>query len=321
MISNDNHATFVRPLTSRLYETERDLAHMLDLLMEGRSRADDWHYCHIGDLVWRFFMISCRGDPREDIRLWYDADKLIGYAVLGGDDVSVDWQVLPEYEWRGIEIETMAWAETRLAELAVHDPQEWGGDVAARSPADNLKRIAFLEEREFVRGRYSEVNLIRPLDASITDPILPAIGRVRGMAGAEDVSNRAGAHRDVWRPYTVSNVSDDDYARFMRLPGYDPNLDIVAVAPDGVIGAYAMGWIDPVNLIGDFGPVGARPGYRRQGLARAALLEGLRRMQARGVNRAGISTGSGNVAALSLYQSIGFSVVNTHREYVKSRSE
>ena len=60
--------------------------------------------------------------------------------------------------------------------------------------------------------------------------------------------------------------SKDDYARLMRLPGYERDLDVVAVAPDGVIAAYVNGWTDPLNRIGDFGPVGARPAYRRQGL-------------------------------------------------------
>ena len=72
-------------------------------------------------------------------------------------------------------------------------------------------------------------------------------------------------------PWTVGNVKDEDYASFMQMPGYHRDLDIVTVAPDGVIAAYVNGWIDPVNKIGDFGPVGALPNFRRKGLtARAA---------------------------------------------------
>ena len=78
------------------------------------------------------------------------------------------------------------------------------------------------------------------------------------------------------------------------------------------------GWIDPINRIGDFGPVGALPAYRRQGLTRAALLEGLRRMRARGMNRVCISTGVSNTPALRLYVSIGFKIVNKCLDYVKT---
>jgi ribosomal protein S18 acetylase RimI-like enzyme len=48
------------------------------------------------------------------------------------------------------------------------------------------------------------------------------------------------------------------------------------------------------------------------------LLEGLRRMQARGMDRACVSTGDSNTPALRLYESIGFKIVNEALEYVKT---
>ena len=113
------------------------------------------------------------------------------------------------------------------------------------------------------------------------------------------------------------NDSNEDYAIFIHLPGYDRELDVVAVAPDGVIAAYVNGWIDPLNQVGDFGPVGARPEYRRQGLSRAVLLECMRRMQRRGMERVSVSTGVTNEPASKLYESVGFRVVNRYLEYVK----
>lgn len=103
-------------LTSRFYKTENDLQQMQGLLMEARSRTDVWHYAHVGELLFGFFMVACHLNPKEHIRLWHDADKLVGYAVLG-EDPSFDCQVLPENAWCGIEDEAMTWAETRLTEL------------------------------------------------------------------------------------------------------------------------------------------------------------------------------------------------------------
>jgi RimJ/RimL family protein N-acetyltransferase len=103
----------------------------------------------------------------------------------------------------------------------------------------------------------------------------------------------------------------------MRLPGYDRELDVVALAPDGVIVAYVNGWVDPLNRIGDFGPAGACIEYRRQGLTRAVLLECMQRMQRRGMDRVSVSTGVTNEPALRLYESVGFRVVNKFLEYVK----
>ena len=74
--------------------------------------------------------------------------ELVGYAVLG-EDPSLDRQVLPEYEWSGIEAEAMAWAEARVAELRERDAQRWGGPIVSGARQDNEKRIAFLEQHGF----------------------------------------------------------------------------------------------------------------------------------------------------------------------------
>jgi ribosomal protein S18 acetylase RimI-like enzyme len=236
-----------------------------------------------------------------------------------GEDPSFDFQVLPEYEWSGIETEAMVWAETRLTELRKRDAQRWSGNFASGARQDNAKRIAFLEQHGFrYRGEFAEVNMLRSLDEPIPEAALPTGCQVRAIAEVGETSTRAAAEREVWFPWPVGNISDDDYARLMRMPGYHRDLDVVAVTPDGVIAAYVNGWIDPVNRIGDFGPVGALPAYRRQGLTRATLLGGLRRMKARGMNRMCISTGVSNMPALRLYESIGFKIVNKYLDYMKT---
>jgi mycothiol synthase len=303
--------------TSRSYEAEHDLLQMQDLLMEARQRTDDWHYAHVGDLLFQFFMVACHLDPRGHIRLWHDGVRLVGYAVLG-EDPAFDWQVLPEYEWGGIEREAMAWAETLVAALRERDAPRWSGHLVSGARQDNPQRIAFLEQHEFrPGGEFSEVNMICSLNGTLPEAVVPIGFQVRAVSESE-ISSRAAAQREVWQPWTVGNVSDEDYACFMRLPGYHRDLDVVAVAPDGTIAAYVNGWIDPVNRIGDFGPVGALPAYRRQGLTRAVLRECLRRMQALGMDRVSVSTGVSNVPARGLYESVGFRIVNRYLEYVKS---
>jgi hypothetical protein len=76
---------------------------------------------------------------------------------------------------------------------------------------------------------------------------------VRAVSDPDEIPDRAAAHRDVWLPWTDGMLSDHDYARMTKLPGYDPDLDVVAVAPDGRIAAFVNGWLDPENRIGDLG--------------------------------------------------------------------
>lgn len=300
--------------TSRFYRDERDLDHMRALLLAARPNAEDWRTWHIGaGLVWNFFLLSARVDPREHIRLWFDRTGICIAMAWLGDDVSIDWQILPQYEWQGLEEEAMEWATTHLAELRAREPVQWKRPLGTWSVHNDARRIAFLEKHGFARSEHSAAHLLRDLTEPIPAPVLPAGVVVRAITGPEEITNRAGAHREAFHP---SRVTDDEYARFMQLPGYDRELDLVAVAPDGIFGAYAMCWIDPVHGVGEFEPVGAREAYRRQGLTRAVLWEGLRRMQARGMRLARVSTGFTNTAAIRLYESVGLRVVNQTDYYV-----
>ncbi len=304
--------------TSRPYCDESDLYAMLDMLMEGRALTHDWHYAHVGELLFNYFMLLCHLNPNSHIRLWHDsAGKLIGYAILG-EDPSLDWQVLTPYEWIGLEDEAIAWAQVMLGDLRQQNPTQWREYFCSGSRQDDRKRIDFLEHYGFrYSGKFAEVNMLRSLEEPVPDVPVPAGFRVCSMAEMMDITDRAAIHREVWQPWTVGNVNTGDYARFMNLPGYHPDLDVVTLTPDGVIASYVNGWIDPVNHIGDLGPVGAREQYRQRGLTRLALLESLRRMKSYGMDRVCISTGIANIPALGLYKSVGFTAENKYLDYVQ----
>ena len=106
--------------------------------MEGRARTgSDWRYAHVGLLAWDFFMVSCHLDPQRHVRLWHDAQgRLVGYALLGEDPL-LDWQVLPEHQWQGLEEEALAWAEGLLAELRDEDPGRWSAALGAGARKDD----------------------------------------------------------------------------------------------------------------------------------------------------------------------------------------
>jgi ribosomal protein S18 acetylase RimI-like enzyme len=305
-------------LTSRPYAGESDLHRMRALLCEARSRTGrDWSHAHVGLLAWDFFMVWCHLDPRRHIRLWHEDDgRPAGYAMLG--DEQLDWQVLPEHAWSGIEEEALAWGGALLAELRQEHPERWSEPLVCGARQDDAPRIAFLERHGFrYRGESAEVDMIRALDAPIPAGPAPRGFEVRALAGPEEAGERAAAEQDVWRTFTVGDVSGPQYAAFMEMPGYELDLDIIAVAADGTIAAYVNCWVDSVNRIGDLGPVGARPAFRRRGLTRAVLLEGLRRLQAAGMNRVGVSTGLANNAARPLYESVGFTEANRYLDFMR----
>lgn len=316
MDSND-HSAPAHALTSRFYQTEQDFVEMRAMLMAARAQTNDWHYPHVGLMQFNFMMVMFHLNPQEHIRLWHVDNQLVGYAMLG-EDPAFEVQVLPKYAWTGIETEALAWAETRIAELRQRDTERWSGPLVSGAHQDNPQHLAFLEQNGFrLRGDFSEVNMLRTLDEPIPAPTVPPGFQLRDMAENE-ANLRAAAHRAVWLPWTVGEISDEDYARFMQMPGYQRELDVVTVAPEGVFAAAVTGWLDPLNRIGDLGEVGTLPEYRRQGLMRPALLECLRRMQAYGMERACVSTGLENWPAIRLYESIGFKPVNQYLDYIKA---
>jgi ribosomal protein S18 acetylase RimI-like enzyme len=296
---------------TRQFQGDDDFQKMRAFLIDARRATGHYAgYWHIGGgLTWCTFLMSFRVDLRANIRLWEDdAGALLGFAIFG-DDFSFDLQVRPDLRWHGIEEEMFAWAETRWRE-SMDDPtipQEYKGDLFANALVNDAARIAFLEQRGFTRGDKPYLRFARSLADPIPVPALPNGFIVRGVAGEHEITNRASAHREAFHP---SRVTDEGYARVMRMSEYDRDLDVVAVAPDGVIAAYAMGWVDRANKVGEFEPVGTRPAFERRGLARAVLLEGMARMQARGAETALVSTGGAETGAIRLYESIGFRVIN-----------
>jgi mycothiol synthase len=87
----------------------------------------------------------------------------------------------------------------------------------------------------------------------------------------------------------------------VRLPAGFSLADVQTVAR-------ATTWFDEVNLVGLFEPVETDEGFRRLGLARVAMTEGLHRMRAAGMCTARVEHDITNEAAAALYESLGFTV-------------
>ena len=98
------------------------------------------------------------------------------------------------------------------------------------------------------------------------------------------------------------------YKNVMKLSGYRRDLDLVAVTGDGEFVACCTCWLDSENKVGEFEPVGSLPAFRRRGLMRAVMTEGLRRLKTLGAESAVVGTNAFNVPAIRLYESCGFQI-------------
>ncbi len=107
-----------------------------------------------------------------------------------------------------------------------------------------------------------------------------------------------------------ADLSEDEIERDLALTGYGrqnpiyhPQTDLCVMAPDGSFAAGCEALIDARNAIADIERVCTHSGYRRRGLARAVILECLRRLREMGLRRAYITGYSPE--AIALYGSLG----------------
>ena len=170
--------------------------------------------------------------------------------------------------------------------------------------AEDAARIALLEADGFRPARWTSRRYERPLAEPPPAPDLPAGFAVRPLAGTKEAPAAAATHRAA---FGSEHMTAERREGILSAPGYDPALDLVAVAPDGRLAAVALAWLGPTaggRREGQFEPVGTAPEFRRRGLARALLLEGMRRLRAAGATHALVETEDVREAANGLYRTV-----------------
>jgi len=255
--------------------------------------------------------------PDEIVRIWDDArGEPVGWAVFQSVD-GFDYRILPDVAGSPLEEEmvdwgidgTRAWRKANgLDDRCVVEC--WGGDHS---------RTAILTELGFTRGEVIGVVFSQSLDRVIPEPRLPDGWHVGGLDDDALIDSRATTQYEAFSP--GSHTTPDTWRRMMKnAPGYDRDFDNVAISPEGEVCAAALAWLDNESLTGEFEPVGTRPAQQQRGLGKAVLLRGLAKMQQRGMTTAIVGTNATNAAAIALYESVGFRIVNRNTEYRRESS-
>ena len=303
-------------MRARMFGRDEDVEKLRGLVTHAVAqrwpRSSLWH---VGDVTWQLFQ-NTTFDPGANIGLWEDNDGTpMGFAWWEPPDF-LQMEVHPSLQMNGsVAREIVAWGEERRRSLSI------GSDGNRRLIAGVLdgdhERAAFFEEQGFQRAESRSIRFRLSLDSPIPESIPPGRVTVRPVAGEEEFGERVDVHRDAFSTWGPSQVTLEAYRRLRMAPGYEPELDLVSVTQDGIFAAYCICWLDEVNGVGEFEPVGTRPAYRRRGLNQAVLFEGLRRMQTMGMHSAIVGTASFNTAALGLYRSVGFKQVDQEYNYSK----
>lgn len=149
----------------------------------------------------------------------------------------------------------------------------------------------------------------------IPEPAVPDGWALRHVRDESEANSRRGASHAAFESTMDPSMHVDRYLGFMRSPIYDPERDLVAVAPDGTIVSFMVWWPD-VSGIAQIEPFGTHPDFHRRGVGRALIHYGLTRMRAGGMRLARVCTDDDRLAT-AFYESVGFDDVGRLRWWAK----
>jgi ribosomal protein S18 acetylase RimI-like enzyme len=265
----------------RGYDPEADRTAALEILREQHRRGRLPFAIHPGEWDWWVY----HHDPRQPVR------RLITDGALA--DVAPGARQIAVF---GCPVE----AAIELGHREFPD-RPWA--ISGVSAGD-ASRIAALQAAGF-----APTGDPWPLfERSTGGAVLPAGAgfEIRAVLGEDEHAARAGAARRAFESTLGTEQHDARYLAFMRSPAYVRDNDLVAVAPDGRVGAFTIVWPDAELSVAQFEPVGTDPDFQRRGLGRAIIAAGLARLAAAGIARARVMTVAGNTAAVGLYLACGF---------------
>lgn len=268
-------------------------------------RWDYWRW-HVNENIYKQSL-------PEVISLWEEEGQIV--AVLNPDmPGEAFFQVHPAFREKRLLSEMLDVAEEKLSKTNVNGNREL---LVWVNEADETAKELF-SAHGYTRSKYLAEHMRRRFfTAPVSAPGLPAGYTIRALGDEHELPARS------WLSWKVFHPEEPDanyqgwewYRNVQRVPLYRRDLDIVAVAPDGVLAAFCTVWFDDVTRTAVFEPVGTHPGHQKRGLGKAVMAEGLRRAEKLGATLATVS--SYGKAAHALYDSMGFTDVDLLEPWMK----
>lgn len=185
----------------------------------------------------------------------------------------------------------------------------------------DLEIAGFANQAQAGEDAWSKVWMERSGQNDVPSYPLPAGYTLRPLAGEGEVEAYVELHRAV---FETRSMTAEWRMRTLRHPDYVPELDVVAVAPDGRLAAFCIGWLSTQGGKGVYGqiePLGCHADFRKYALGRLVLCETLRRLQQHGAKSIFVETDNYRNTAFRLYESIGFRVIREVFVYRKDYND
>ncbi|HEY9673004.1 MAG TPA: GNAT family N-acetyltransferase [Waterburya sp.] len=278
-------------------------------------------------------------DRERNLRLWHNSrGELIafGQLVLMSQqkqeiEAYLYFDIHPGWQGKALETEILQWGEERLGEVG--RVQNLSLKLLTFCRNDRLDRLIRLEKQGFTHAR-SFLTMSCSLNQPISSPALPSGFTLRQFSSdgqcfqfpLGDVKDWVQLFNESFIDHWQHQDLTVETARhwLFNNPHCKPELNLVAVAPDGIFAAFCVGYINwDENALnrcneGWIKVLGTRRGFRRMGLGRAMLLAQMQQFKAAGVEVVKLGVDAENLtSATRLYQSVGFQPIKTWLSYAK----
>lgn len=258
---------------------------------DGNWLEPAWEYMHFHPAL----EDACLGQ----IGVWEKDEEIVAVVHPEWRLGEAFFQFHPTY--RHLRGEMLDYAEANLAGISERDGRRY---LCAYVNDDDPELLGLVS----ARGYEKDPEGTRPLYRfAIPDPF-PPIPLAEGfrLTSLAEEPDWAKVHRCLWRGFDhegeppMSENELESRRRMFDTPKARRDLKIAAVAPDGEFVAFCGTFYEPTQRFAYIEPVATDPTYRRLGLGRAAVLEGIRRCAALGATAAYVGSDQ------PFYQAIGF---------------
>jgi len=307
-------------LTLRQYASQADYWRAREffraLRIANPRPSGNWHVGEFDYWRWHWLENVVQRPPNE-LRYWETVDGKIASVLVQGDPGVCHPMMDPEVACDDLRREMLEIAESNFA-IPLRDGQR---AIFIWSDLKDDRLSAVLEARGYglAEGAHATEHNAWQALLSAPDPApLPAGYAIRSMGDVEELQPRSLASWRSFHPGEPDEDADstgDWYRNIQRAPLYRRDLDVVAVAENGDIAAFATCFFDDVSRTGVFVLVGSAPPHQRKGLGKAVMTENLRRLHRLGAIGAYVSWYEPLPGAL--YESAGFTDQEIGRAWKK----
>jgi len=288
-------------LSNRAYQGENDLIMMQNALAHWQTLTDMQMYCHIGDIPHRLYNgMRGRVQLSDYVRLWFDDDTCIGFVMGYPIWRAFDNFIHPDYIEHAPEM--LRWGTKTIRNYA-----DANGDADkpvvtdCYAPFDPRQR--FLDELGYINKGVYGITRKRSLQTSVPNRHLSDGYTMRGST-LSDAEQLAIVHSSAFDSKWTTEIYRDEV---MLKPGYIANNERIVVASDGTVVGFCVMWLDEMNKLASFEPVGVHKDYQGKGIGKAMMCEVMRWLRdEKGMTHAMIGADAKNAISNGLYESFGF---------------